>query len=108
MNQCAPDCRRTTYQVITTKDKWPFKDIIESATEEEMRKIEIRQKSSAFVSIRYSTFFETVRDFKPRFESFEAFLAGIGGLISMWIGINVMSIFDILASIIGRCRQVTI
>ena len=77
----------------------------ESASEEEMRKIEVRQKSSAFISIRYSTFIQTVRDFEPRFDSFEAFFSGIGGLISMWVGLNVLSVFDIIAAIVERCRQ---
>ena len=58
------------------------------------------QKTAAFVSIRYSTYIQTVRDFEPRFASVEGFIAGIGGLVSMWIGISLLSLYDFIAEIV--------
>lgn len=100
MANCGIDCSRTTYEVIDAKDRWPFKDIIETATKEEKERIEMMQKTAAFVSIRYSTYVQTVRDFEPRFGSVEGFIAGIGGLISMWVGISALSLYDSIVNFI--------
>lgn len=70
-----------------------------------MKKIDQRRKSSAFISIRYSTFIQTVRDFEPKFENFYDFLNGVGGLISMWVGINVITLFDLSAGFLTRLRR---
>ena len=70
-----------------------------------MKKIDQRRKSSAFVSIRYSTVVQTVRDFKPKFDGFYVFLNGVGGLISMWVGINVITLFDLSAAFVTRIRR---
>lgn len=70
-----------------------------------MKKIDQRRKSSAFISIRYSTFIQTVRDFEPKFPNFYVFLNGIGGLISMWVGINVITLFDLSAAFVARVRR---
>ncbi|KAI1289173.1 hypothetical protein HDE_08609 [Halotydeus destructor] len=102
---CGIECVRSNYEVIATRSEWPFKEIIESATEKEMEEIEARKKCCAFVSIRYSTFVQTVRDFEPRFKSMTAFVNGMGGLVSMWIGISVISLFDIVHYIISYLHR---
>lgn len=98
--KCGIDCRHTTYEVITAKDRWPFKDIIETASAEEKIRIDEMQQTAAFISIRYSTYVRTVRDFEARFDSLPNFIAGIGGLVSMWIGISAISLYDSISGLV--------
>ena len=63
------------------------------------------QKTAAFISIRYSTYVQTVRDFQPRFASVEGFIAGISGLLAMWIGVSFLSIYDFLAETVIKLRS---
>lgn len=71
-----------------------------------MAEIEMRSNSSAYISIRYSDFVQTVRDFEPRFATVEGFIAGIGGLISMWVGISMISLFDIIDYIVTKVSNI--
>lgn len=104
--KCGFECEKDSYQVIMEKSPWPYMEITDSATEEEKARMEVRRKTSAFISIRYSTFTQLMRDFEPRFHSTELFICNVGGLVTMWIGICMIDLFDILESVVRRIMAV--
>ena len=100
--------RRDNYEVIVARKQWPFKEIMESATYEQLNEINQRRNTSAFISIRYATTVQIIRDFEPRFHSVELFICNVGGLISMWIGICMIDLFGILDTAVSRIMKIQI
>lgn len=100
--------RKDTYEVIVAKSAWPYREIMEAAAPEELVQIEHFKRTSAFISIRYSTIVQVIRDFEPRFLSGEQFICSVGGLIAMWIGICMIDLFGIVDSIISRLLKIKI
>lgn len=92
--------------MITTKAPWPFKEIMEAATVNETIQAEHLKKCCAFVSIRLSTLQQEVRDFEARFRDINVFVCGVGGLVAVWIGLSVVSLFDIVEYIINKLMSV--
>ncbi|XP_071040992.1 uncharacterized protein [Parasteatoda tepidariorum] len=89
-SKCQPACREQTYDV-------KYDEIEFSTRLCDQDDINCR-KSDVFLSVSFRKFQLSKHIFEPKYKSIELF-SYIGGYMGMWLGISLVSIFDLLESL---------
>lgn len=104
---CGKDCLRDYYETIFQGIEWPSDEAIavqgSNGTQEEMRRL---RHCCSLVSVLYASRMVQINQIYAKTE-LVGFLAEVGGTISMWIGISMLSAYSLLAALIDLCQART-
>ncbi|KAI1289833.1 hypothetical protein HDE_08611 [Halotydeus destructor] len=102
---CARDCIRDYYHSYHQEIDWPSKERILVEENEDTKRMLMKLKQCcALVSVRYSTKLVSINDIYAK-RPFVTYLADVGGIISMWIGVCLLSIFDFCHWLVVKCNN---
>lgn len=97
---CGKDCLRDYYETIFQGIEWPSNEAIavqaSNGTQNEMRSL---RHCCSLVSLLYASRMVQINQIYAKTE-LVGFLAEVGGTISMWIGISMLSAYSLLAALI--------
>ena len=97
---CGKDCLRDYYETIFQGLSWPSKQAtVVQPVAEERRRMHQLSHCCALVSVLYSSRMVQINQIYARTELVD-FLAEVGGTISMWIGVSMLSTYTLLALLI--------
>lgn len=100
---CGEDCLRDYFETIYQGIEWPSKEAIAvqaaKHTQEQMRSL---RHCCSLVSVLYSGRMVQINQIYAKTE-LVGFLAEVGGTISMWIGISILSSYSLLSGLIDLC-----
>ena len=100
---CGPDCLREYYETLFQEIEWPSDQAILVHPSSQVRQ-ELKHLRSccALVSVLYSTRMVQINQIYPKTQ-LVSLLAEVGGTISMWIGISMLSTYTLLDLLINLC-----
>lgn len=97
---CGKDCLRDYFEAIFQGIDWPSKEAItvqlSNQTRERMKEL---HDCCALVSVLYSSHMVQINQIYAKTE-LVSFLAEVGGTISMWIGISILSSYTLIDVVI--------
>lgn len=102
IKQCGPDCLRDYYQTFFQEIDWPSDEAImvvnDSIVREKLNKL---KSCCALISLRYSTSAVHINDIQPTM-LFVNYLSEVGGIMSMYIGWSLISLYSIIEFMADR------
>ena len=94
--QCSRDCLRDYYQTFFQEVDWPSEESIMVETgitvREKLRKL---KSCCALISLRYTTNQVHINDIQATMP-FVEYLSAVGGILSMFIGISLISVYSLI------------
>ena len=97
---CGKDCLRDYFETIFQGIDWPSKEAITvHASDQTRNQLKELHGCCALVSVLYSSHMVQINQIYAKTE-LVSFLAEVGGTISMWVGISILSSYTLIEMII--------
>lgn len=99
--QCILNCRLVTYSVTVTRSVWPpdVKVLFDKTGKERLMR-----HCCALVAIKFAHFHYNVQEYKPKYY-LENTIGDLGGLLAVWIGISIVSVYNAIQKLIELCNR---
>lgn len=102
---CGKDCLRDYFETIFQGIDWPSTEAINVHSDDQTRKqMKVLRGCCALVSVLYSSHMVQISQIYAKTE-LVSFLAEVGGTISMWVGISMLSTYTLIELLVNLCSQ---
>lgn len=100
-SRCVSPCRRPSFSVVVAQSPWPADvQVIQKSFERHLR------HCCALVTVKFSHFHYTIQEYMPKYNIMDT-LGNIGGLLAVWLGLSIVSVYHALQKCVELCKQRT-
>lgn len=98
-SKCSLPCRKPSYSVVVARSPWPAdSQVVHKSQEQYLR------HCCALITVKFSHFHYNIQEYMPKYNLMDT-LGNIGGLLAVWLGLSIVSVYQALQKCFEFCRQ---